>query len=122
VHTVRPMKKPLYIRRKSRILLLPSLFLCMLFLCHCHVWKAYKSLGDVRKDVEAQPRAEMEESSLYHLDAARGLLDAAEKQYEDADFTAASDLTAQAADQLDRSRKLRAFHKLVDEEGSGGEN
>jgi hypothetical protein len=51
---------------------------------------------------------------------ANGLLDAAEKQYEDADFTSATELTRQAADQLDRSRKLRAFHELVETEGAGG--
>jgi hypothetical protein len=122
VHTVRPLKRPSGFRPKSRMGWLPGLFLCMLFLCHCHVWKAYKSLGDVRKDVEQQPRAEMEESALYHLDAASGLLNAAEKQYEDADFTSASELASQAADQLDRARKIQAFHKLVDDEGSGGEN
>ena len=98
------------------------LLLCTPFLCQCHVWKAHKTMKEVRLEIQEEQRLDMDESAAYHLDAAQGLLDAAEKQYEDADFTSATSLAQQAAEQVDRSRKLRAFHKLVEPEFSGGAN
>ena len=101
--------------------LLPALFLCLPFLCQCYIWNAHKDIKDLRQEIEAVQTDRMEASSLYHLEVAKGLLDAAEKQYEDADFFAVSELTSQAADQLDRSRKLRAYQELVEKEGAGGD-
>ena len=102
--------------------LLPLLLLCTLFLCQCYVWKAHKSLQEVRQEIKADEQVPMEEYAQYHLGTAKNLLIAAEKQYEDADFTEAIDLTEQAQDQLDRSRRLREFHKLVSPDRSGGQH
>jgi len=85
----------------------------MCLLGGCHVWKAYKSMKDVRHDIAGELGQDMYPSSLYHLEAAKGLLDAAEKQYEDADFPSATEFARQAAAHLDRSRKLRDFRELV---------
>jgi hypothetical protein len=123
VYTVQSLKISLNGSAAPRIkLLLLVLFLCTPFLCQCHVWKAHKTMKEVRLEVEEEQKLEMDETAAYHLDAALGLLDAAEKQYEDADFTSATELAIQAEEQLDRSRKLRAFHNLVEPEVSGGSN
>lgn len=89
-------------------------------LCGCHAWKAYKSMKDVREEVASEASLERQPPSLYHLEVAEGLLNAAEKQYEDADFSSATDFAGRAADHLERSRQLRAFHERVIEDSAGG--
>jgi len=100
--------------------LFAALLLSAPLLCQCHVWKAHKSMEEVRLEIQEDRLLEMDEVAAYHLDVAQGLLVTAEKQYEDADFTAATALSEQAAEQLDRSRKIRAFQKLMEPEESGG--
>ncbi len=62
----------------------------------------------------------MGEASLYHLEAARSLLRSAEKQYEDADFGACEKFARRALEQIERARKLEAFHDRAKGLKNGG--
>ena len=97
----------------SVLFLLVLVFPCVCLLCGCHVWKAYKGMKDVRQDIAGELGEDIAPYSRYHLEVAEGLLEAAEKQYEDADFPSATEFARQAADHLDRSRQLRAFREQV---------
>ena len=90
------------------------LFLLFPLVCHCHLSGAHKTLLQVRDEIQAAEGSEMGDTSLYHLAAAKGLLAAAEKQYEDADFTAALKFARRAQDQVERARRLQAFHEQAD--------
>ena len=98
------------------------LVLCSLSLCQCYVYNAHKTIKEVRQEIDKDEGVPMDAAAKYHMDAAKGLLVAAEKQYEDADFTEATSLARQAQDQVDRSRKLRSFHDLFSSDTLGGTN
>ena len=71
------------------------LCLCIL-LCQCHLRVARRTLSEVRQGIRGAEALGMEEEALYHLSVARDLLDEAEEQYEEADFTAAAQFAGQA--------------------------
>lgn len=62
----------------------------------------------------------MDAAALYHLEAARSLLGVAEKQYEDADFGACNKFARRALEQIDRAKKIQAFHDSAQRQESGG--
>jgi len=88
-------------------------------LCHCHLWSAHKTLANVRYELDQAKEISMEEAALYHLAVAESLLDAAEKQYEDADFTSADRLARQARAQVLRARNLHDFHQSTESLSTG---
>ena len=100
LHLVRP-----FVRRIPVALLVGYL---PVLLCGCHVWKAHVALKDLRQEIQLTERQEMEEQARYHLSVARGLLEAAEKQYEEADFGSAARFSRQGLEQLERARGLSA--------------
>jgi hypothetical protein len=51
----------------------------------------------------------MEEAALYHLNVARSLLEAAENQYEEADFHAATGFLDQSRSHLQRAQELHSL-------------
>ena len=75
----------------------------------CAVWNVQKGLKEVRHEVQEAEGLGMEEAALYHLNVARSLLEAAEKQYEEADFHAATEFLDQSRSQLERARKLHSL-------------
>jgi len=119
VHAPRPFPRSCAGFRTLRRVLLLSLAPCLLLLCHCTVWHAYKDIHELRKKIETEQARQPDASSLYHLQVAQGLLLDAEKQYEDADFTSALELTRQAGAQVDRSRKLRLLQEHLDSQPPG---
>ncbi len=97
--------------RATRILIPFLLAGACLFLCHCHLWSAHKTLANVRYELDQTKEISMEEAALYHLAVAENLLNAAEEQYEDADFTSAARFARQARGQILRARSLHDFHQ-----------
>jgi len=80
-----------------------------LLVCHCHLMSAQGLISQVRQDVVRLEGARLEEPARYHLAVAGGLLVAAEKQYEEADFASASRFAQRAQEQVRRALDLQAF-------------
>jgi len=107
-------------KRKRWTLTILIILMSTPFLCQCYVYKAHKTLKQVRIEIREEYKTWMDSDAQYHLDAAKGLLEAAEKQYEDADFTEATALALQAQNHVDRARKLQQFHELLGTPKVGG--
>jgi hypothetical protein len=94
--------------RWRHVLPLLLLLLCVL-LSSCEIWSLEKGLRQIRHGIQEAEGLEMEEAALYHLKVARSLLEAAEKQYEQADFPAAEQFLDQSESQLQRARRLHTM-------------
>ncbi len=109
------MLKPAETKRKKRekrrwtgalvLILLGSL------LCGCEIMALERGLKQVRHGIEQADGLGMQEAALYHLNVARSLLDAAEKQYEEADFPASEQFLDQSESQLQWARRLHAMNR-----------
>ena len=87
-----------------------ALFLLVgLLLCGCEIWSLERGIKQMGRGIEEAEGLGMEEAALYHLDVARGLLQAAEAQYEQADFPAAEQFLDQSEQQLARARRLHTM-------------
>lgn len=95
--------------QKGRVLLI--LVQLGLLLWGCEVWRIEKRLKAVGYEMQEAEGFEMQESALYHLTVARSLLEAAKKQYEEADFTDARRFLDQSERQLKRAQQLHALRK-----------
>ena len=102
-----------------RLLVLP-VFLALLT-CQCHLLGAQRTISQVRDEVFRLEAVTMPEAARYHLDTARGLLAAAEKQYEDADFGAALKFAQRAHEQVERTVDLKAFQEAADNQLNRGQ-
>jgi len=91
----------------------PILVLAGVLLCGCEVWRIEKGLKTVDYEIQEAEGLEMQEAALYHLTVARSLLEAAKKQYEEADFTDARRFLDQSERQLKRAQKLNALSKAA---------
>lgn len=99
-------------RKSRRRILVPLLaVLSCLCLCQCHVCRAHKSLSEVRQGVLDVQQEEMEGTALYHLRAGQELLQAADKQYEDADFKAARRFAEESRRQILRAERLGQLNR-----------
>jgi|YNPNPStandDraft_1061719.scaffolds.fasta_scaffold33490_2 hypothetical protein len=87
--------------------LLPLLLVATLFsLSGCGLQAARRGLLEAEsaiQDVSAEP---MHDQAAYHLSAARGLLDAARSEYEEADFYQAERFALQAREQAELARAV----------------
>jgi hypothetical protein len=110
-------------RRGSRqiagLLVLP-LGLALLF-SGCYVWNAHTRIDQVRDEIFRVQGLQMDPDARYHVEAAKGLLAAAEKQYEEADFTSATRFAQGAHEQLERAVGLQAFHQTAELPESRGD-
>lgn len=88
--------------------LLAFLLLCVL-LSGCEILALERGLKQVRHGIQEADGLGMEEAALYHLQVAGSLLDAAEKQYEEADFPSAEQFLDQSERQLQWARRLHAM-------------
>lgn len=87
-----------------------ALFLLLgLLLCGCGIWSLERGIKQMGRGIEEAEGLGMEEAALYHLDMAKGLLQAAEAQYEQADFPAAKQFLDQSEQQLARARRLHTM-------------
>ena len=77
----------------------------------CEVWTLPKGLKDAGLEVQEAEGLGMEEAALYHLNVARSLLEAAEKQYEEADFHAATQFLDQSRSHLQRAQDLHSLRE-----------
>lgn len=93
---------------------------CCLLLCQCHVWRAHKSLSAVQSMALEVQEEEMEGTALYHLTTGKELVEAAEKQYEDADFTAARRFADEARRQMLRAERLGELNRRATSSTAGG--
>jgi len=75
---------------------------CALFLSGCHVLSAHRVLGQAREELERAEQMDLAGESLYHRVVAQELIQAAEKQYEDADFPEAARFAQEALRHLSR--------------------
>jgi len=109
-------------RRKTSglVLLLMPLFLAFL-LPGCHVWRIEKGLKEMGREIEEAGGLGMKEAALYHLSVAGGLLEAAEEQYEQADFNAAAQFLDQSERHLERARRLHGLRRSAPRSPAGGE-
>ena len=88
-------------------------FLLGLLLCGCEIWSLERGIKQVGRGIEEAEGLGMEEAALYHLKVARSLLEAAEAQYEQADFPSATQF-------LDQSRATACKgSKATDDEPVG---
>jgi hypothetical protein len=85
--------------------------LALILLCSCEVWNLEKGIKQVGYDIEEAEGLGMEEAALYHLNVARSLVEAAWKQYEEADFDAAAQFLDQSERQLARARRLHSLQR-----------
>ena len=83
--------------------------LALILLCSCEVWNLEKGIKQVGFDIDEAEGLGMEEAALYHLNVAKSLVEAARKQYEEADFHAAAQFLDQSERQLARARRLHAL-------------
>ncbi len=82
---------------------LPVLALCCaLLLAGCHVLSARRTLGQARQELARAEQIDLAGESLYHRAMAKELMEAAEKQYEDADFSEATRFAREALEHLSR--------------------
>jgi hypothetical protein len=88
------------------LLLILATGLCSL--CSCHLFSAYTNMRDARAEIQGAQKEQILEEGLYHLAAAQKLLEAAEKEYEEADFGQASKLAHEAKGQVDLA--IRVSH------------
>lgn len=92
-------------RTKSLLnrLQLPGLtLLCVLLLAGCHILSAQRTLRQAQQELARAEQMDLDEESLYHRAMARELIEAAEKQYEDADFSETSRFAQEALQHLSR--------------------
>ena len=82
-----------------------------LALCRCHLLASRESIKDVRGGIDQAETLPMQEAALYHLNVAKRLIEAAEAQYEEADFKAAENFSEQARNQLKRAKELFQLHQ-----------
>ena len=85
------------------------LVLAGLLLCGCEIWTLERGIKQMGRGIEEAEGLGMEEAALYHLNVARSLLDAAEAQYEQADFPSATQFLDQSEQQLARARRLHTM-------------
>jgi len=88
---------------------LKALFLATafsIFFTQCYYWTVPWGLRDLRKRIEQAEQKELRGSANYHLTLAKELFQAAEKQYEEADFSASNKFIKQAGEQLKRANEL----------------
>jgi len=90
---------------------IPFLLLVLLglLLCGCEIWSLEKGIKQMGRGIEEAEGLGMEEAALYHLTVARGLLEDAEAQYEQADFRSATQFLDQSEQQLARARSLHTL-------------
>jgi hypothetical protein len=86
----------------------------------CEVWTIEKGLKEVGYEVQEAEGLGMEEAALYHLNVARSLLEAAEKQYEEADFHAATGFLDQSRSHLQRAQELQSLSESAPPPTAGG--
>lgn len=86
-------------------------FLLGLLLCGCEIWSLERGIKQVGRGIEEAEGLGMEEAALYHLKVARGLLEAAEAQYEQADFPSAMQFLDQCEQQLARAQRLQTMSR-----------
>ncbi len=98
----------------SKFRLIVLFFLLSIFICQCNPWNIRKDLIDFRHRIQQAEKLDMKEAALYHLTIAKNLLEAAEKQYEEADFTAANKFIKQADKQYQKARKLYMLYHQPD--------
>lgn len=80
-----------------------ALALCsVLLLSGCHILSAQRTLSQARQELARAEQIELTEENLYHRAMARGLIEAAEKQYEDADFSETVRFAREALEHLSR--------------------
>lgn len=93
---------------------------CALLLAGCHVLSARRTLGQARLELAKAEHSDLADESLYHRAMAKELIEAAEKQYEDADFSEATRFAEEALEHLSRipGESVRA----PDDSPSGGMN
>lgn len=102
----------MFIRKHMEKAVLPVLLICLpLLLCQCYLWSANKNMRNIRKEIKYFEGSAMTGTEQYHLTIAQNLLDAAETQYEEADFSAANNYARQAQAQLERVRMLQELQK-----------
>ena len=94
-------------RKKWATLLL--LLLLGVLASGCYVWAIQKDLKEMGNEVREAEGLGMEEAALYHLNVARSLLEAAEKQYEEADFRATTQFLDQSRGHLQRAQELHSL-------------
>ncbi len=89
--------------------------ICLLLLgsllCGCELWTLERGIRQVGRGIEEADGLGMEEAALYHLRVAKQLLDAAEKQYEQADFPAATQFLDQSERQLAVARRIHSMNQ-----------
>ena len=93
-------------RRTVRIVLV---FLLVFLLVGCQLWSLERGFKQVGQGIQEAEALGMEEAALYHLNVAKSLLEAAEEQYEQADFPAATQYLDQSEQQLARARRLHTL-------------
>jgi hypothetical protein len=86
----------------------------------CEAWTIQKGLKEVGHEVQAAEGLGMEEAALYHLNVARSLLEAAEQQYEEADFHATAEFLDQSRGHLRRARDLHSLSESAPPPVVGG--
>jgi hypothetical protein len=83
--------------------------LLALLLCGCEIWSLERGIKQMDRGIEEEEGLGMEEAALYHLKVARSLLEAAEAQYDQADFPSATQFLDQSEQQLARARRLHTM-------------
>ncbi len=99
----------------------PAALLLLLLLapaCGSPVWVAHEGLKELHAEIDRSRAEGMKEKALYHLDVAATLLEAAEEQYEEADFPAAIAYIDLAREHLYRARKIQALEGQVPPEAA----
>ena len=107
---VRSIDKSSQKNKGKRIQLIFLIFILSLFLCQCNPWNTRKGIIHFRERLQLAEQLNMKEAALYHLTVAKNLIDAAEKQYEDADFAAANQFIKQAEQQYQQAKKFYLLH------------
>ena len=98
-------KNRFFHKQKAVKTLLLALFFSLMF-TQCYYWSVPRGLKDLRLRIAQTERKELQGTARYHLTLAKELLQAAERQYDEADFTASSRFIKQAAKQLNRANEV----------------
>jgi hypothetical protein len=107
-------------RRRTPVCFVLTTALALLF-SGCYVKNAYTMIGQARDEIFRVEGLQMDPDAQYHVEAAKGLLAAAEKQYEEADFTSAYRFAQGAHEQVDRALGLQSLHQTAASSESRGD-
>jgi hypothetical protein len=79
----------------------------------CDLIHARNALKEVHMTIQMTETLQVVEEGVYHINAAKGLIEAAEKEYEEADFAQAEKLALEAKKQIELAIEISKLYSPV---------